>query len=201
MIKGVISDLGKVLVNFDNSLFYRKIATFSLFSPEEIERLVRKNQDIVGAFDTGKITPEEFYTRVTQTLRSKIDYSEFYSIYNNVFSINKPVLKIYKRLKKRYRLILLSNTDTMRFNFIKKKFPQILIFDGYVLSFETGVMKPHPLIYKQALKKAEAKAEECVFIDDRKENIEGAKNLGMSTILFEPKNDLQKVLREKGIVF
>ena len=89
----------------------------------------------------------------------------------------------------------------MRFGFIKKKFPEILIFDEYVLSFEVGHMKPHPLIYIKALEKAGVKANESIFIDDIKENIEAAQNLGIGGILFGPQTNLEAELREKGLSF
>jgi len=104
-----------------------------------------------------------------------------------------------RRLKKNYRLVVLSNTDTMRFSFIKKKFPEILIFDEYVLSFEVGFMKPHTQIYKEALKKAEFPAKECVFIDDREENIEAAAKLGINGIHLGPQTDLEAILKEMGL--
>ena len=88
----------------------------------------------------------------------------------------------------------------MRFGFVKKKFPEILIFDEYVLSYEVGFMKPHPQIFKEALRKARAEAEECVFIDDIEGNIEAALSLGINTILFGPKTDLEAELQKKGLI-
>jgi HAD superfamily hydrolase (TIGR01509 family) len=86
-----------------------------------------------------------------------------------------------------------------RFGFIRKYFSEILFFDDYVLSYEVGVMKPHARIYEVAIEKAAAKAEECLFIDDREENIAAAKGLGIGTILFTPFTDLDHELRLKGI--
>jgi FMN phosphatase YigB (HAD superfamily) len=56
--------------------------------------------------------------------------------------------------------------DVCCFGFIKKRFPEILIIDEYVLSFELGMMKRDPAIYGEALKKAGTDHQECVFIDD-----------------------------------
>jgi HAD superfamily hydrolase (TIGR01509 family) len=147
------------------------------------------------------MTPQDFYIRVIEKLEARIDYDTFFSIYNDVFSLNPPVLQIMKRLKRNYRLVLLSNTDIMRFGFIKKKFPEIMIFDEYVLSFEVGFMKPHPQIYKEALKKAGFGARECVFIDDREENIEVAAKLGINGIHIGPQTDLEAILKEEGLSF
>lgn len=201
MIRYVLSDLGKVLIFFDNNIFFKKIAKNSPFTPEEIRELTFSHFYLVESFDRGAMSPEEFYRQVTKKLKARIDYDRFYSIYNDVFSLNTPVFQLMIRLKKNYKIVLLSNTDVKRFDFIKNKFPEIMIFDEYVLSYQVGFIKPHPQIYKEALKKASAEAKECVFIDDREENIEEAERLGISGILMEPHTDLETVLQEKGLSF
>lgn len=201
MIRCVISDLGRVIIHFDNSIYYEKMADFSPFSTEKITELASAQSSPRRAFDKGEITPEEFYDQVVTQLGAKIDYDDFFSIYNDVFSLNSVVLDILKKLKKKTKLILLSNTDVMRFGFIKKRFPEILIFNTYVLSYEVGEMKPHPRIYEEALRSAEAEARECVFIDDIQENIEAAQKFGMNGILMTPRTDLEVSLREKGLSF
>jgi putative hydrolase of the HAD superfamily len=197
----VISDLGKVLIFFDNNIFFEKIAKNCPFTHEEIRELTFSHFYLVESFDRGEMSPEEFYRQVTHKLKARIDYDRFYSIYNDVFSLNPPVLQLMIRLKKNYKIVMLSNTDVMRFDFIKKKFPEIMIFDEYVLSYQVGFIKPHPQIYKEALKQAGIEAKECVFIDDREENIEEAARLGISGILMEPQTDLEAVLQEMGLSF
>jgi epoxide hydrolase-like predicted phosphatase len=201
MIRCVISDLGKVILFFDNDIFFKKIAEYSPFSKEEIAALTSAHFKLVEYFDKGKMTPEEFYRRVTKTFKAKIDYENFYSIYNEVFSPNPPVLELMKKLKRNYRMLLLSNTDVMRFGFIKKKFPEILIFDEYILSYEVGLMKPDLRIYQKALKKAGAEARECVFIDDINKNVEAAIKLGIHGIQMQPETDLEAVLQDMGLSF
>jgi len=200
MIKSVISDLGKVLVFFDNNIFFCKISDYSPFSAEQIAEIALENHELIHSFDTGKITPLNFFRESIKSLKAKIDYNTFFSIYNDVFSPNMPVLKILKKVKSKCRLVLLSNTDIMRFGFIKKKFPEILIFDEYVLSYEAGYVKPHPRIYWKSLEKAKAEAWECVFIDDREENVEAALNFGLNAVLFSPETDLAAEFEKYGIL-
>ncbi len=201
MIRTVISDLGKVVLWFDNKIFLRKIAAYCSFPEDEIKDIVHRRSEIVELFDTGKMTPQEFYSRAAAELRASVSYEDFFAAYRDVFWPNPPVIDLYKKLKGRYRLILLSNTDVVRFSFIKEKFPQILFFDAYVLSFEVGVMKPDPRIYQEALGRAEAEAAACVFIDDMEENIRGAADLGFKTILYKPGTDLESELRAAGLDF
>lgn len=201
MIKTVISDLGRVLIHFDNGIFIRKIAQFCPLTEEEITKMMFKELDLIEAFDKGELTPKEFYNRVIQRLKAAVDYDHFFSIYNDVFSLNSTPVEVLKKLIGRYTLVLLSNTDVMRFGFIGRKFPEVMFFDEYVLSFEVGSMKPQPQVYRVVLERSGSRAEECVFIDDREENVEAARALGIKGILFSPQTDLESALKEIGLSF
>lgn len=201
MIDTVISDLGKVVLWFDNRIFYRQMAASTPFSEEKVREVAHANWNLIELFDTGKITPQEFYSRVVTGLKAKISFEDFFTIYCDVFSLNTPVLEILKNLKPKYKLVLCSNTDVMRFSFIKKNIPEILIFDDYILSFEVGCMKPDLKIYQEALKRAKTEAEGAVFVDDLEENIRGAEKAGIKGILFKPGLDLVKEFRTVGLSF
>lgn len=200
MIRSVISDLGKVLIFFDNSIFYHKIAEHTPFDTQEIAARVNVHSDIGQAFDTGRITPRGFYEKALEVLQTVLSYEDFFALYNDVFSLNPPVVDTLNRLKPTYRMVMLSNTDVMRFGFIKDRFPEVLLFDEYVLSYEVGYVKPDPRIYEIAVAKAEVSPNECLFIDDRRENIEAARQLGIQTIHCLEDSDLEASLRTLGLV-
>ena len=88
-----------------------------------------------------------------------------------------------------------------RFGFIKKKFPEILLFDDYILSFEVGYMKPHPEIYTEALKKARVPARRmCVRGRFAREYRWGGKN-GYECHFYGPQTDLEVRLKELNVAF
>jgi putative hydrolase of the HAD superfamily len=170
-------------------------------TPEQMAWIVTKNPGLLRDFDTGKISPQEFYKKASHKLQVTTDFESFFSAYNDVFEHKPDVVQILLKLKTKYRLILLSNTDVMRFGFVKRKFPELFFFDDYVLSYKEGWMKPQAQIYQIALKRAKARAGECVFIDDREENIEAAAKMGIHTILFTPQTDLESALRQLNLSF
>ncbi len=201
MIKCIISDMGNVFISFDNDIFFKKIAANVSLSQSDIAGLVSKNFEILRSFDKGEINPAEFYSKVVRIFKSDFDYNRFFKAYNDVFDLRKKELQILKKLKENYRVILLTNTDVMRYGFIKKNFPEMLIFDAYIISYLEGYMKPDPRIYKAALEKAEAQADECLFIDDKADNIDAAIALGINTIHFIERAELAAELRKFKLVF
>jgi len=199
MIDTIISDMGQVVLHFNNRLFFRKMTQYTNRSEEEIRAVTHAHIEIVDLFDKGKIRPEEFYQKAKTGLEAEVSYEDFFAAYCDVFAVNPLTLGILKKLKPKYKLILLSNTDIVRFSYIKRKFPELLIFDGYVLSFDYGLMKPDPRVYIAALELAGSNPERAVFIDDIQENIDGAERVGIKGLLFTPEIDLEKALRDLGI--
>jgi len=191
--------LGNVLVFFDNDLFFQRIEKHSPYSTAEMKAMSGQYIPFLQAFETGNISPEVFYKKSVKVLKAEIDQNAFFLLYNDVFSLNHRALKTLLSLKSGCRLVMLSNTDIERFGFIESSFPEILIFDEYVLSYETGSRKPQPEIYIEALDRSRAVPEECVFIDDLENNIQAASELGIRTIHFLPETDLKLELIDLGV--
>lgn len=200
MIDTVISDMGKVVLHFDNRLFFQKMTRTTKQTEDEIRAATHANVTLVKSFDMGKITPREFYRRALAKLEAEVSYEDFFAAYCDVFAVNPAALAVLAKLRPKYRLVLLSNTDVVRFSYIKKKFPELMIFDEYVLSFDYGLMKPDPRVYLTALELAASRPENAVFIDDIQANIEGARKVGIAGILFTAETDLEARLEKLGVL-
>lgn len=200
MIKTVISDLGKVILWFDNTIFLRKLAAHGRRDLDSVRTAAHENLELVRGFDTGTLEPREFYERTTGTLGIRIGCDLFYKYYCDIFWPNPPVLDLFRRLKSAgRRLVLLSNTDVMRFGFIRARFPEALVFDDYVLSYEVKLLKPDPAIYLEAVRRAGCPAGECVHIDDLAENVAGARAAGLHGIVYDGSTDLEAELGRLGV--
>jgi FMN phosphatase YigB (HAD superfamily) len=199
VIDTVVSDLGNVLLFFDNALFFRRMTRYTERSLDEIRRVTHDNADLLAGFERGEVSPLAFYENACDLLAARTTSEEFFAAYNDVFVPNPPALGALRRLKPGRRMALLSNTDVCRWTFIKGRFPEILFFDAYALSFEAGVMKPDPEIYRRALAGVGARPEQAVFVDDLAENVAGARQLGMSGIHFTLGSDLAAELAKFGL--
>jgi epoxide hydrolase-like predicted phosphatase len=199
MIDTVISDLGQVLLHFNNALFFERMTKYTPRSMAEIRAATHDNRKLLDLFDTGKLTPKEFYMRAVEALDARVSEADFYAAYNDVFSVNTAVLAVIRNLRPKYRLVMLSNTDPVRYGHIERAFPELRIFDAYILSFRIGAMKPDPRVYREALRLLDALPENTLFIDDLQENLEGAARLGIKGILFTARTDLAMELEKFGV--
>jgi FMN phosphatase YigB (HAD superfamily) len=200
MIRTVISDLGKVIVHFDNSIFFAKLSAATGLAVEDITGLAFSGTGLINAFDAGALDPDAFRSEVCRRLGISVGHEAFFKTYNDIFRLIPGTLDVLGRAKRTCRLVLLSNTDPMRYGHIVRTYPQTQIFDSYVLSFKERLIKPDPRIYELALDRAEADAPECVFIDDRPENVAAATALGIRGVVFEEgRTDLGAELGRAGI--
>jgi putative hydrolase of the HAD superfamily len=195
MIQTVFSDLGNVLVRFDNGIFLRNAAAYSPLNEAEMAAAVSENLPIVRDFECGRISPGEFYRHARRILKLDIEQPAFFDIYSDIFQPRPREIRLLRELKGRCRLVLLSNTDPKRFGFIMERFPEIGFFDAAVLSYQAGWIKPDRRIFEIALRRTEAPPEACLFIDDLRENTDAARRLGMSVIHLPLEADLESELR------
>ena len=77
--------------------------------------------------------------------------------------------------------------------------PEILTFETITKSYEAGAMKPSEIIYQDALKKLNLKAEECVYTDDILEYVDKAKSLGFNAFQFTTAEKFEEDLKSIGI--
>jgi len=197
----IILDLGGVLVDFDHRIAARRIAKFTDNEPEEVFDLFF-DSELTRRFEAGKIQPENFFFEVKKILRADIEYREFLPIWNEIFFLsekNHQVYRLAKFLRQKYRLALLSNINTLHYQYLKKKFDVFDIFDNILASCDLGLAKPDPLIYKKALDMLGVMPRQAVYFDDRAELVEMAAGLGVRSFLFRDTEQFKKDLLACGI--
>lgn len=101
--------------------------------------------------------------------------------------------------RKGYPLYALSNWNDEKFHVALKEFPFLNLFDGAVVSGFEKLAKPDPSIYKVLLARFDLNPRETLFIDDRPENVEAARNLGIEAVQFTSPYDLETHLISYGI--
>ncbi len=156
--------------------------------------------EIFRKLDMGEMTEVESLQFFSQTVDRPID--EVRKEIDSHFKPNYELLEFIKDLKQNgHRIILLSNASNDFFErLIPVEYPQFLeSFDDVIISSKIQMIKPNKDIYLYALEKNSLKPEDAVFIDDNKDNIVGAEDVGIYSILFKDNTQLKNDLKEIGI--
>lgn len=152
------------------------------------------------AYTRGEITTREFFRHAQRALNVKVNFGTFSHLWNDIFWENKGIRPILRRLNRQYPLYLISNTNELHFNHVRREFPQIFrYFKRTFPSHLVGCRKPEPRIYRVVLKTVKLRPEETVFIDDMPRFIEAAKKIGMNVIRFRSNSQLRRELRRLGV--
>ena len=184
MIKNLIYDFGRVLVTYD----FEHISSFGFASEEDLQSFVHIVSDpaFVRRCDMELIPFEDLIREMQHTYPQwKEQWQLFYDRYLEFVTGEMPGMYAYMtELKARgYKLYGLSNWCSTIYR-VMKEYKIFNLLDGFVVSSDYQVVKPDPAIYRILLDKYDLKAEECVFADDRADNVEAAQQVGMQAIVF-----------------
>lgn len=191
MIKAIIFDNAGVIMT----------EAYWLWLHDNIPGLEEKKDfflDISHKVDRSEITPSQFLDHLAKASGKNSEQVQKEIL--STFVLNEEVYKLMTKLKKNYKIGLLSNFISEWLRFLFNKFDLEKLFDAMVISTEHIMIKPDPKIYKLVCEMLGIEPQEAVFIDDREINIKGAQNLGMKGILFNSPKDLEEDLKKLGIV-
>jgi len=180
----IIFDWGNVILDFSYDLTFKKWAELTPFDFEFFETHFKFDKILVE-FEKGNISSQEYFNYVSKLLDISWNFEIFESGWNSIYvGINSQMESLLKRLKQNYNLYLLTNTNELHANCWKKKYPDILSnFDVLFCSYELHSHKPEPEIYEDVLKKIDIDPKYILFVDDNKENVLGAKQIGIDGIV------------------
>lgn len=184
MIKSIIFDLGNVLVHVDFDRFDAALLSAGV-SKKDFETFFAS--DIVrGRFEKGLLSTREFLRLAVKKLGNRLTQKELLVIFQDMFDEKRDMKSFLIRLvkEKKYKLIMLSNTNAIHYNYGKKHFPYIYLIKNRALSYKLGLTKPDRRIYLKVLQRYHIKPEETLFIDDKQMNCDTAEVLGIKTIHF-----------------
>ena len=193
MIRAIIFDFAGVIGTEGYSLWAKEKKS------QGIEATSTYFHDISNRLDRGDITREEF----TQDLSKKVG-TDSKKIWGEMFKkikINHELLNIITKLRKNYKIGLLTNYNYLWMNELFSIYKLEKYFDSKVISSLYKVIKPEKKIYQISLELLKIKPEEAIFFDDRQRNIDGGESVGIKSFLFTTNQKLIEDLKTYGIIF
>jgi glucose-1-phosphatase len=199
-IEAVIFDMGRVLVNVDITR-----GIFGLFGHlpakgTEAAIAAILQEPAFAAYNTGNLTPEQFYEAMTKKFSLEMDFAEFARQWCDVFDPMAGMYELVKELGGTVRLGLLSDTDPLHWRYIRERFAVVSLIEKPTLSFETGFCKPAKEAYLAAVRNVGVEMSRCLYVDDLMENISGARDAGLDAVHFSGAAALRQEMVNRGII-
>lgn len=183
MVKAVVFDLGKVLVDFDYSILARRVAAKGRMGAGEFMRYLAQAPAFVD-FEKGLVGRRELFEQIVATTGYGGTMDEFGRDFADIFTEIEPMTRLHAELRAAgVPTYIFSNTNDLAVDHIRSTFPFFSHFTDYVLSYEHGAMKPEPPLYAVVEARTGLRGADLLYIDDRAENIAAGAARGWRTIL------------------
>jgi len=134
--------------------------------------------------ETGRQTWEQFVVEASATFGTPIAEPDLRSIYLSALTPNQNIFPVVLAITHNYPVGLCSNTSSIHWHSERSKLPFADKLDPVILSYEVGVMKPDPRIYKILATRAGIEQSKVLFIDDSEVNVAGARQAGLMSLRF-----------------
>jgi putative hydrolase of the HAD superfamily len=196
-IQAIIFDWGGVLIEDPAPGLVKYCAKALGIGEEKYRQAYRICMD---DFQTGRITEQQFW--MTMSNRLDTPMPQVASLWGDAFAavyIPRPELFLWAAQfrKTGLKIAILSNTEKPAVEFFHKQ--KYAFFDAEVFSCLEGIRKPQKEIYELTLTRLGVFPGQTLFIDDKPDLIDGAKRLGINTILFKNVDQLKKDLAKLSL--
>ena len=196
-IKSVIFDWGGVLIDDPNPGLMEFCAKALKVSKEHY---IKAHSKFEADFQKGLVREDTFWKQICNELNvPKPDTPSLWAeAFEAAYIPRNGMLSIAASLQENgYKTAVLSNTEVPAMQYFHLH--RYEMFDVAVFSCLEGVKKPDREIYEITLKKLGSHPEQAIFIDDKQEYIDGAKEAGINTILFQNTDQVKDELKQLGV--
>ena len=198
-IKNIVFDLGGVLIDLDfkSAINGLQKAGFTNVK-EQLQAFDREG--IFQKFELGEISADEFRASIRENSNVSLTDEEVDSLWNlMLLEIPREKLELILDLRSKYMVYLLSNTNSIHWDYVCKNafnyrgFRMDDYFEETFLSYEMHLAKPDKAIFEKILNDANLLPEETLFIDDLEANCKAAEEVGIHAHHYHIGDDLSKI--------
>ena len=198
-IKNIVFDLGGVLIDLDfkSAINGLQKAGFANVK-EQLQAFDREG--IFQKFEVGEISADEFRAAIRENAIVTLTDTEINNLWNlMLLEIPREKLELILDLRSKYMVYLLSNTNSIHWDYVCKNafnyrgFRMDDYFEETFLSYEMHLAKPDKAIFETMLNDANLLPEETLFIDDLEANCKAAEEVGIHAHHYHIGDDLSKI--------
>lgn len=202
--KVILSDIGDVVVYYDNGRTVEALAPYCSLPPEEVRRVLFSKADNGLAWDycRGDFDTDTFRRVAMNRIGcvGRCSDEEFDLAFRRIFTPNDDVVNLWKRLRNRgVTITAVSDVEEMR-HWELQKMGIMDLFDNAVLSYVEKDVKPSEHMIRKALELSGVPPTEAVFIDDKADHLPPAETLGVSTHQYTDYGAMREFLEANGII-
>lgn len=192
----VVFDLGKVLVDFDYTIAAKKIAERGAKHIENLHDFLSRSPLLIQ-LESGLLTSRQFFAEVQKATAFTGNADEFMDYFADIFDPIPGMVELHAELRTRQiPTYIFSNTNDIAVSHIRRRFPFFANFDGYILSYEVGAMKPNAKIYEALEALSGRRGADIFYIDDRLENVQAGAARGWQVVLHEAPETTRAALQK-----
>ncbi len=194
-IKNLIFDLGGVIINLDTNATVKALEKLGKLTDDDSISIY--SLEFFRNYEKGLLSDEEFSKQLQKKLNN-CSTEDLITAWNSMLLDIPPArLEFLKWLRKNYRMFLLSNTNQIHIDQVNIILKDVCgaedfshFFDKAYYSHQLKMRKPDTEIFEHVLEENKLEAEETLFIDDSAENLKGAEQLGIKTLLVTTESSL-----------
>ncbi|WP_028909594.1 HAD family hydrolase [Prevotella sp. AGR2160] len=194
MIRNIWFDMGGVIFDQNTEEAFRRFREAGIDTDYYMGAYGQR--DFFMDLESGKISAEEFCSRMSEAVGRKVSYEEAAHCWLGFFDgVSERKLTALDALRKHYHLGLLSNTNPFMMAFTRSDHfsgsgrPITDFFDSFFCSYEMKCCKPDAEIYQRALAADHISPGETLFVDDSKKNTDAAAKLGINVLQVSTNED------------
>lgn len=196
-IKAIIFDIGGVIIHYPAEKYFDYLSKKHNISINKIQSFVNP---LRKELELGNISTRNFLKQISNEFKippNKLDWQKSFKIF---LRTDQNMVNLINNLWENYNIYIISNITRTGFIMCNKELEKSNCrIDRKFASCYIHSRKPDPEIYLHALRKTKSHANETIFIDDKKNNIDAAIKLGMNGILFSNLNQLIQDLKKLNI--
>lgn len=202
-IRNLIFDFGVVIINIDPSAVKKAMEKMGIQNVDELHHHLQETK-IYERLETGEISDDEFRSAIKDIADAPLSDDDIDDAWNAmILDIPRERIKFLTRLKSKYKIYLLSNTNSIHWKYYDKYFqdnydyPSLSTFFAEAwYSYLMGVRKPDPEIFRMVLEEGKLNPSETAFVDDIQENTAAAATLGIRPVHLTPGTEIMDLFDE-----